>query len=290
MGLKIETWAIAYRKKKKELLLGDASGFSTIKNGHKGWYADPFLFDYEGKTYLFAEFFSYKLNRGIIVCSEYEEHLVKFSKYTPIIIENYHLSYPNVFELNNKIYMMPEANESNSLFVYEAVSFPYEWKKTKVFLEDVRLVDTTVFQDEDSFRAISMLIDDNNEKMIMFDIEKNSFEISNIQSITDDISIARPGGKVLNLNGELIFVTQDCKDEYGKAINFLRAKDTANSEVNLDLIKKINSNQISINNGKKPDGIHTYNFSDNLEVIDLKYYKVSFVRIIYRIMSKIKLH
>ena len=67
MGLKIETWNIAYRKKTKNTFRDTNAPFEVIPNGHKGWYADPFLFDYKGETYLFAEYFSYKLgeSRGL---------------------------------------------------------------------------------------------------------------------------------------------------------------------------------------------------------------------------------
>ena len=58
MGLKIETWNIAYRKKAMKTFRDTNEPFTVIPNGYKGWYADPFLFDYQGISYLFAEFFS----------------------------------------------------------------------------------------------------------------------------------------------------------------------------------------------------------------------------------------
>lgn len=41
MGLKIETWNIAYRKKEKDFF-DKKSPFKVINNGHKGRYTDPF--------------------------------------------------------------------------------------------------------------------------------------------------------------------------------------------------------------------------------------------------------
>ena len=96
MGLKIETWSIAYRKKKNGLLFDDASDFQVIDNGRKGWYADPFLFDFDGKTYLFAEYFSYDISRGVLVVAVYDEAEEKFGDFKEIIREDYHLSYPFV--------------------------------------------------------------------------------------------------------------------------------------------------------------------------------------------------
>lgn len=291
MGLKIETWSIAYRKKRDGLLLEDGSDFKIINNGHKGWYADPFLFDYNGKTYLFAEFFSYKLGRGIIVYSEYDESKECFKKYQPIIIEDYHLSYPNVFVWNNKIYMIPEAHKSESVYLYEAVNFPHDWKKVKVLMRDIKLVDTTPFEINGSLKAITMQIDKDNPKhnnvMMLLDIDKDTFEVSNCKVVTDNISLARPGGKVIKIDNELIFVTQDCKEEYGKSLNFIKVCDIDKTGVTLRLVKKINTDQIAIINGSRASGIHTYNISNNLEVIDLKYYRRSYYRILLKIFQKI---
>lgn len=50
-----------------------------------------------------------------------------------IIDEKYHLSFPNIFEYGGKMYIMPEMSEDYSLKLYEAVSFPDEWKLLKIF-------------------------------------------------------------------------------------------------------------------------------------------------------------
>ncbi|MBR1731949.1 MAG: hypothetical protein IJ725_05915, partial [Ruminococcus sp.] len=122
MGLKIETWSIAYRKKKQGLLFNDTSDFKVINNGRKGWYADPFLFDYDGKTYLFAELFSYDINRGVLVYAVYDEDRDCFSDFKEIIRQDYHLSYPFVFIGDDgEIYIMPESSESEQLYLYKAI-------------------------------------------------------------------------------------------------------------------------------------------------------------------------
>ena len=292
MGLKIETWSIAFRKKKEGLLFDDTSEFILIDNGHKGWYADPFLYDYKGKTFLFAEYYSYKLGKGILVCSEYDDIKDCFGEFAPIIIEDYHLSYPNVFELNNKLYLMPESHKSNSLYLYEAVNFPYEWKKSKVLLRDIRLVDTTLFADDENLFAISMRIDESNpenhEKMLLLSIDKESLDVTSIKTISDDISIARPGGKVLSFESNVVFVTQDCKNSYGKALNLLKAYNFNADKPCLEVIKRIQADDIDLNYAEKPSGIHTYNVSDKFEVIDLKYYRRSYYRVLRKIIRKIK--
>ena len=281
MGLKIETWSIAYRKKKSGLLFNDSSGFKVINNGHKGWYADPFLFDYEGKTYLFAEFFSYDIGRGVLVYAVYDDEKDSFSDVKEIIREDYHLSYPFVFKGDDgKIYMIPESNESNELYLYRAVSFPDKWEKHKVILNNIKTVDTTPFMYKDKHYAFSLELDDN---MLLLEFDSD-FNIKDKTVLSNDMSYARAGGRVFEYNGKQIYVAQDCKEEYGRAINLIEF-DLSDKCFNHNLIKAINSEDVELINAKKASGIHTYNLSNKLEVIDLKYYRNSYYRVMKRIFK-----
>lgn len=281
MGLKIETWSIAYRKRKPGLLFEDSSGFKVIDNGHKGWYADPFLFDYEGKTYLFAEFFSYDIGRGVLVYAVYDDEKDCFSDFKEIIREDYHLSYPFVFTGNDgNIYMMPESNEANELYLYRAVSFPAKWEKHKVILDSIKVVDTTPFEYNDKHYAFSLELDDN---MLLLEFDSD-YSIKDKTHLSNDMSFARAGGRVFDHNGKQIYVAQDCKEDYGKAINLIEF-DLKDKCFNHNLIKTINPGNVELINAKKSSGIHTYNFSNKLEVIDLKYYRNSYYRVMKRIFK-----
>lgn len=65
-----------------------------------------------------------------------------------IIDEKYHLSFPNIFEYGGKMYIMPEMSEDYSLKLYEAVSFPDEWKITQDILSDVYACDSVFIEKE----------------------------------------------------------------------------------------------------------------------------------------------
>ena len=286
MGLKIETWAVAYRKKKSEKS-SDFSDFKIISNGHKGWYADPFLFDYKGETYLFAEFFSYKLNRGVISYSKYNPTINSFDSYKEIIREDYHLSYPLVFEYNNDIYMIPEASQSDALYLYKAVDFPEKWEKSECLISGLKLVDTTPFFIENNLYAVGLDITDNKYNLLLMIYKNGKFSVlDNIKNC--DMSVSRPGGRIIVRDNTLIAVTQDCGEEYGKAINFIEISVKDNKLTLSEPLKKITSENVGLIKAKQPDGIHTYNFSNDLEVIDLKYYKRSYYRVLLKFISLFK--
>ncbi len=64
MGLRTEKWSVAFRRKTDYRDM--KTPFVKIGGSANGWYADPFLFDHDGKTYIFAEFFSNKTVKGSI--------------------------------------------------------------------------------------------------------------------------------------------------------------------------------------------------------------------------------
>ena len=55
-SLYAESWNVAWRKQGVGSILKDKkTEFTVIKNSFRYWAADPFLFEYEGKKYIFAE-------------------------------------------------------------------------------------------------------------------------------------------------------------------------------------------------------------------------------------------
>lgn len=63
--------------------------------------------------------------RGVLGCLCLSDGDTCFKE---VLNENFHLSYPNVFEYDGSIYMLPETFESNQLRLYKCVSFPYKWE------------------------------------------------------------------------------------------------------------------------------------------------------------------
>jgi hypothetical protein len=287
MKVKINKWSVAFRAKRGEFF-NIPDDYLIVNDTRKGFCADPFLFDYNGDTYLFVEYFPYKLGRGVIAYTKYNPVKNCFGDFKEIIREKYHLSYPLVFEYKNEIYMMPEANESNSLYVYKAKRFPDRWEKHKILMDGIKLVDTTPFIYNDVFYAISKNNETPQAPMMLLKIDADSWKISDIKVITDDVSMSRPGGNVFTIDEKYYMVTQDCKDDYGKALNILSF--TIDDEMNLSYksIKKINPEDIEVKKIKQLSGIHTYNFNDKIEVVDFKYPEMGLYRLFWRFVWHFK--
>ncbi|MDB4042697.1 hypothetical protein N9507_00530 [Gammaproteobacteria bacterium] len=118
----------------------------TINNPPNRFLADPFLIDYEGVNYCFVEDFCYKKNIGKISCYKIFE-----DSYEPLGIvleENFHLSFPYIFEFNGEIYMCPETAQAEEIRLYKSTKFPYEWTFEKTLIKNIAAVDTVIFEDD----------------------------------------------------------------------------------------------------------------------------------------------
>ncbi len=286
MRLMTDQWTVAFRKKKGNILT-DPSEFVRIKTGLKEWYADPFLFDYQGETYLFAEYFLYRHGLGTLAYAEYDKASGSFGAFKEIIREDYHLSYPLVFVYKDEVYMMPETSGSDSLYVYKAKHFPDKWEKHAVLTDGIKLVDTTPFIYNGEMYALTKKDDNRQDPMLLLKIDPDSWKITAQKTVTDDISVSRPGGRVYQESGQLYMVTQDCEKDYGSALNILSFSIDDDMNLTYDLVKKITVEDVHIKDISNAVGTHTYNFNNELEVIDFKYPRLSVCRKFWILMRKL---
>jgi hypothetical protein len=260
-------YQIAFRKIKAGGLLMDEVGeFQMIPNLRQGFAADPFLFEYKGTLYLFAEIMNQKKGVGEIGYCKWTGK--KFSKWKVIIRENYHLSYPLVFLNNNDIYIIPEAKSSHSLYLYKAKVFPNVWEKLNPIIDGCDLCDTTLFTWHGEKYAFTTSCDEQGNHLQLLTFDNSLENIVSYKRLSDDKSISRCGGQVIQDNGNLIRVAQDCSKVYGEKLIFLlfSIKDGGFDE---EIYKVISANEIKKNKQMKVSRIHTYNVCNDVEVIDL---------------------
>lgn len=87
--MEFDYYRAAFRKKGGHALLDDeAVPFRAIKNNLRYWVADPFVFERDGETYIFAELFDYLRRRGVIGYSKLKAN-GSFSSWKEIIVEPY---------------------------------------------------------------------------------------------------------------------------------------------------------------------------------------------------------
>lgn len=281
--VKSEYWTIAYRKREASTTLLNNLGkaFTVIPNPKRYWCADPFVFTYQERTYLFAELYDNKPHRGVIgVCELTEEGS---TEWRVVIREKHHLSYPFVFCWKDAVYMIPESYVANEITLYRAVDFPDKWERVRAVCEDFCTVDSTLFRHDE---RLYMLTQKQPEGSLMLFPMGNDYTISEAPIIAQTVPEQnRPAGQLFCQNDKLIRPAQDCSNGYGCALNFYEVDTVSNTEFSEHLIRKIYPNEIVSNHVPAPEGIHTYNFNEYYEVVDLKNYKAEpfwFLKRIYR--------
>ena len=263
-------WGLAIRKRHASTLYqGDFSSFRFIKNSLKYWRADPFLFDYKDKTFVFAELFDRISGKGVIGVAKITNG--RCSRFKVCLKLPYHLSYPCVFERNNEIFLVPECAKSEKVTVYRSVDFPYKWEKAYTLYEGAA-VDTTPIP--------SVL----SKQMMFFTTLKDNvhplnsclYAISDNKDATllleNDFTV-RSAGHIIVEENRVIRPAQDCTLYYGQGLLF---KEISFSDLTKDYQEKtyrnISVDDLRINNTKlRFTGVHTYNLSNHYEIVDLSY-------------------
>lgn len=267
-----ESWNVAYRIRQEGAPLEHSeTPFTVIKNPFRYWAADPFLFEYGDNTYIFAELYDYILRRGVI---GYYQLNAKKSRWIPIIKEKHHLSYPFIYMLDGKIYILPEANESETLYRYRAVHFPDQWVREKPLLNKIRFADTTPLPEYDYQLAMTYDLLDQTLKLI--DLEQKTV----ISASFDEEGIKRPAG--YSAHKLPIRAAQDCREDYGKGIILYRYEIKNRKQYTEKIIRSINPNSVILSDKLFIDGIHTYNQSRQFEVIDIKTRRFNILNFVMR--------
>jgi hypothetical protein len=106
--------------------------------------ADPFVVMREGRTCVLAEDFVFGTGKGHI--SAFEITAGSAVELGTALKEDFHLSFPYVFEFDGSLFMCPESREAGEIRIYECVKFPLEWRLKTVAMRSVVAADTMIFQ------------------------------------------------------------------------------------------------------------------------------------------------
>lgn len=284
-ALYAESWSVAYRKKSCGTILYDkGTPFNIINNSFRYWAADPFVFEYFGEKYIFAELYDYiHCKGGIGYCKLTEKGNTKWKM---VLTEDFHMSYPFIAQIKDEIFLMPESSGSKTLFYYRAVDFPEKWEKCEVLRENVEYADTTPFLCEDQCFALTYDVKSpDNYKLCLLDLNNKN---NDTVLVLPDIECRRPAGKMFSHKSMMIRPAQNCLDGYGKGLIFYEYSLKENSvSYNEKLIQNIYPQELKFNKKIFLDGMHTYNSDLNCEVIDIKTRRFNLLNLLFRIIKKI---
>lgn len=213
-------WQIAYRRGGDRL---SQEGLHSFAPDHKGFWADPFVVSWRGRTALFFEEMPEGEHRGKIVVSEFQEDGTPGLPKT-IVERDYHLSYPFLFDYEGELFMTPESAEANRIEAYRCVEFPGKWEPYAVLLNGVRAYDPTLIEYNGRWWMFVSIEDNGNssadELHLFYAADPFSeWNAHPMNPVSGDVRSARPAGALYWRNGELYRPAQDCSVRYGYALS-----------------------------------------------------------------------
>jgi hypothetical protein len=192
--------------------------YKDITDVKADFVADPFMVQ-EGDTWhMFIEVFNSKTYQGDIGLATSRDGTHWNYKHI-VLDESFHLSYPYVFKWENEYYMIPESYHADSLRLYKATKFPYEWEFRKTLLKG-HYIDSSIFRYDGKWWIFTATTIDNCTLRLFYatDLDGSWMEHPKSPIVKGDAHIARPGGRVLVLNNKIYRFAQDDYPEYGNKV------------------------------------------------------------------------
>ena len=264
---KKQIWNVGFQKNSWRNL--DLKDISEIKNPKNRFLADPFIFTKNSQTAIFVEDFSFKTKKGSI-----SSVLIKdgeINKPLKIIDENFHLSFPFIFEYNDNLYMLPESRHDRSLRIYECVDFPFNWKFSHKIMDNIDAVDSIIFYKDPYWWLMTNIGDKNSldfsSKSYLF--YSNSPISTNWKAHKKNPVIfssdhSRNGGLIIEKN-KIFRVRQEYGfSQYGKQVSLSEIEILTPDDFSEKFVLEIKPSSLN-----RVKGVHHLSTDGNFSVIDL---------------------
>lgn len=238
----------------------------------RDFYADPMVTEYFGKPILFIEEWIDDEEKGIISYIDILDTIEK-KNHNPITKHALnlptHLSFPFLFEYNDKLYMVPENYQSNSIKIYEAGNTPDNWSESGVLMENFPGVDTVIFEYNSVWWMFSTKFDyarngDDRQHLYIWysDSPLQGWVEHPMSPIHYDESVARGAGAPFVVQNKLYRPAQDCRCGYGKGLFLYEITELTKETFSEKVFKHISPLP------EQPDALHTYSCCNMISVID----------------------
>jgi hypothetical protein len=242
--------------------------FTELADDGQRFYADPFVFEWQDRLYLFVEEYPYALGHGIISVAECRPD---GSMEVPraVLEEPHHLSYPQVFAHDGEVYMIPESSAGNELVLYRAEHFPHAWVREAVLVQGKKLNDMTLLVRDDRFWLFGTEQRGEgsaSDTMVVYAAKAlaGPWSPHPMNPIMVDRRAARPGGAFITTSdGRTLLPVQDGTEVYGGGLGLAELLVLSEDDVQFGPVRPVAPGAAWARNG-----IHTLSRSGRLEAVD----------------------
>ena len=194
---------------------------SIADPGHH-FYADPFPFTANGKTFIFVEDFDHRKGIGTISAIPFDERGQTGPAET-VLSEPWHLSYPYLFEHRGETWMIPESSQARRISLYRSDHFPSGWVHEANLIEDIDASDASLVRFGGKWWIFASVRDElgglmDSLSLFYADDLLGPWLPHPANPVLVDVAGARQGGWFLLQEGQLWRPVQDCRAGYGRAL------------------------------------------------------------------------
>jgi len=193
--------------------------FKDVKDVKAKFVADPFMVKEGPNWYMFFEVMNAQRGRGEIGLAVSEDG-INWDYKQVVLRERFHLAYPYVFKWKDSYYMIPESHKAKSLRLYKAIEFPFKWEFVGNLLHGI-FKDSSIFRFKDKWWLFTEISPRGYGTLSFYyadDLRGPWIEHPKSPIIRGNPHTARPGGRVLVLNDQIIRYAQDDSPSYGNKV------------------------------------------------------------------------
>lgn len=268
----LRQWILLYRFGKNQPQFGLFSFKRIIPPKDRIW-ADPFVMDRNGKSYVFIEEQPVKTEIGHISVLELSKD--GWTKPQVVVKQPYHMSFPFLKEIEGTLFMIPETGKNNCIEYYECVDFPMKWVKRGELMSHVTAMDSVLLEKDGTWYLFTTIVTPKgasswDELHLYYSDEPltDQWQRHPLSPIVTDVRKARMAGDFFQKNGNLYRPSQNCTGHYGAGMIINRVLKLSREEYFEEEVENISAEWAS-----DLHSTHTFNSSDSVTIIDAQIHR-----------------
>ena len=264
-------WGVAYQ------FVGDWKSAvlwrsTVIRNPPNRYLADPFVLYKNGSHVCLVEDYNTSTNKGHI--SAFKIDRDGYTELGCALKEDFHVSYPFVFEDSSELYMCPETQAAREIRLYKCVNYPLGWQLHRVLMKGVSAADTTLFKRDGKWWMLTNIdtseLGDHCSELHVFyadDLGSSNWTPHPMNPVIFDSTRARNGGLLFDHDSVYRVFQVQGFGVYGEAMGIARITELTTTRYEEQVVYFITPSFFA-----GLIGTHTCSFAGGLLAIDfLKY-------------------
>jgi hypothetical protein len=181
--------------------------------------ADPFGWRLDSTLHVFVEALDYRTRRGVIERWSFDAN-GQWLETRPALREDWHLSYPVLFEAHGEVWMLPEAHRSGGLTLYRGDAALENWQPEMQIQVDVLPVDATPMWYQGRWWLFYSAAGHKPQRLHVAWAEQltGPWHAHPMNPVRVDAAGSRPAGLPVMVGDRLMLPVQDCTHTYGGAV------------------------------------------------------------------------